>query len=126
MSSQSFVAYWFSRGWRRKSFAFVFGLLISTLCIFNSGSIAAMTSIIFLFEQSHKSTGISDFRIQYDCIFPKISARTFFIASFMEGAIYFFTFILHSPPQHFELQHWLLIHYMKELEHVGNTFLSIV
>ena len=49
------------------------------------------------------------------------SARMTFIASCIVFALYFFTFILHSPLLHFALQHLLQARYKTRLEHVVNN-----
>src|SRR5690554_370422 len=56
---------------------------------------------------------------------PK-SSLTSFIASVMDGAVYFFIFNLRSPPRHFEFQHLHLIRYRTKSEFAGNNVPLIV
>ena len=76
------------------------------------------------FKKTKKTTVCITLELRIMASFPS-SFRISFIASFIEGARYFFTFTQHSPPQHFELQHLLRAHYKIILESVENTVLLI-
>src|SRR5690625_7689814 len=85
------------------------GLLETIGC----GSSAATTSIFLFLNKPRKPPWRTSFEFNITASAPN-SVLICFIASGIDAAINFFTFMLRSPPQHFELEHLVPIHYMIE------------